>query len=400
MPRTRTAGRLRPTTTTTRRTATLCVRSSHIPDVEHVSLDELFDAYYSCRKNKRNTDSALRYELNFIANNERLYEELNRQTYEIGRSTAFCVRFPKVREVFAADFRDRIVHHLVVNRLGECFEQEMLDCAYACRKGKGVLYGVRDVQRQMAAAGGDAWYAKCDIEGFFMSIDRQVLFGEVERILGKYGIGDAAWWLWLLRKIIFNRPEWNCEVRGDRTLWDVLPPNKSLFHSGGRGLPIGNLTSQVFANVYLSVFDRWMAGHLPDGGYGRYVDDFIIIHRDKQKVVEMVERARTYLKDELGLTLHPRKLTIQQVRRGVRFAGIMIKGRCQYPSRRLVKGAFDAADGITRKGSIVESINSRFGLMRHTCSYNLRRRIWRKLSATYKGKYICYNFKKIKERKL
>ena len=405
MPTTHTTGTLL-RTTTTRTTATMLSPSSHLTDTgtEHVTLEEVFDAYFVCRKHKRNTVSALKFEKDYITGCYRLWQELNSQTYRIGTSVAFCVSYPKLREVFAADFRDRIVHHLIINKLNWHFEQQMLESSFACRTGKGTLYGVKSIQESMKRIGRSAWYAKCDISGFFMSIDRDVLMREIERIVRESGIEDSEWWLWLLRTVVMNRPERNCDLHGDLTLWNKLPRNKSLFHSNGKGLPIGNLTSQVFANVYLSMFDRWIAKEIGEGGeYGRYVDDFIVCLYDKKKLLEIVKEARLWLSDNLKLTMHPQKQSIQQVGKGVRFTGVHIVQDCLLPSKRLVENTFRMADDIaegrmTDREKIRNRINSRLGLMVHYNSWNIRRRIWRRMSRGGKARelgIILVNHKKL-----
>ena len=113
---------------------------------EYITIEEIYDAYYDCRKRKRSKRSSIKYELNYEVENHKLWKELNTQTYEIGYSLAFCVTRPKLREVFAADFRDRIVHHLIMLKFLPLFESEMIDDSYNCRKGKGSLYGVNRVQ--------------------------------------------------------------------------------------------------------------------------------------------------------------------------------------------------------------------------------------------------------------
>lgn len=236
-----------------------------------------------------------------------------------------------------------------------------------------------------------------------MSIDRDVLMREIVRILRKYGTPDAEWWLWLIRLVVTNRPEMNCEIHGDRSLWSRLPRNKSLFHSNGRGLPIGNLTSQVFANVYMSMFDRWVIARIgPAGRLSRYVDDFVILSPQRELAAGMVAMARTWLCGNLRLTLHPRKVCVQQVRRGMRFTGMFVKNGLILPSRRLIEGAYRLARGSRgmSREKVAGRMNSRFGLMVHCRSYMLRRRLWRVLAANDNGRFICINHRKLKERKL
>ena len=112
---------------------------------DEIALEDIFQAYYDCRKNKRRTINALAFELNFEQELIRLWREINSGKYRIGRSIAFVVQKPVQREVFAADFRDRIVHHLIINKLNPLFEEYFSDGSYSCRAGRGTLYGVRNI---------------------------------------------------------------------------------------------------------------------------------------------------------------------------------------------------------------------------------------------------------------
>jgi len=110
-----------------------------------ITLEELYNAYFDCRKHKRRKETSVKFEMNYEINLRILCKQLNDRTYSIGRSIAFCVTRPKLREVFAADFRDRIVHHLLINRINYLFEDYFHPSTYNCRKEKGTLYGVQDI---------------------------------------------------------------------------------------------------------------------------------------------------------------------------------------------------------------------------------------------------------------
>lgn len=378
---THSTGLLTPTTTT-RTTATLSFPSSRFPAKEHVSIEEVFDAYYSCRKRKRRKRSALQFELNYELCCYELWKELNSLQYNPTTSIAFCVTKPKLREVFAANFRDRIIHHLIHNKLNQYFEMEMIDNAFACRQGKGSLYGVKQIQNFMRTLGKEAWYVKCDISGFFMAIDRDILYKEIRRILLKYNIQDLEWWAWLVNKVIYNRPELDCEKRGNVHLFSKLPKNKTLFYSNGVGLPIGNLTSQILANVYMSILDRWMLQKLgTNSGYGRYVDDFIIIHRSKTKLLQILSKVRNFLQKTLHLKLHPCKIVIQPIYNGVKFTGMYVRQTCILPGKPTMYNAMRVIRrwNINSKDIIkfISSVNSYLGLVLHTCSFRFRRRMLR-----------------------
>lgn len=376
---------------------------------EYVTLDDVYAAYCDCRRHKSSTHGYLEYSLNYIANNYQLYVELNSGTYRIGKSKAFCVTRPKLREVFCAAFRDRIVHHLLALKFGELLDAELTDKAYACRKGKGTDYGIDDVRAQIERVTDgyerEAWILKCDLQGFFMSIDRRLLFRLLERtIREKYKDGDIEWWLNLWRMVVLHDPAKSCIRVGDLTLWKKLPANKSLFTCGeGRGLPIGNLPSQLLANLILADFDKMMIRRLGvNGGYGRYVDDFVAIHADRKMLHDTLQRAREYLLTHLGLTLHPRKTSLQRASSGVRFTGVMIRPHRTLPNSRTVDHLFSVIDefGLCDRPSAeelaryVNRINSLIGLIAHHTSYNIRRKAWYMMP--HKGKVYCVNMKKIK----
>ena len=376
---------------------------------EYVTLEEVYAAYYDCRKHKSSTHGYIEYSLNYISNNYRLCAELNSGAYRIGKSKAFCVTRPKLREVFCAAFRDRIVHHLLALKFGELLDAELTDKAYACRKGKGTDYGIDDVraliERVTDGYKREAWVLKCDLQGFFMSIDRMLLYRLLERtIRKKYDGDDIEWWLWLWRLVVLHDPTKDCIKVGDLGLWSRLPKNKSLFTCGeGKGLPIGNLPSQLLANLLLADFDREMINRLgSSGGYGRYVDDFVAIHPDRCLLHTILQWAREYLRTRLGLTLHPRKVSLQRASSGVRFTGVMIRPYRTLPSSRTTEHLFSVIDefGECAKPSAEDlaryanRINSLLGLIAYRTSYNIRRRTWYMMP--HKEMVYCVNMKKIK----
>jgi retron-type reverse transcriptase len=153
---------------------------------------KLFRAYFDCRKNKRNTANAINFELDYESNLIRLHEEVMDRTYRVGKSIAFIVDKPVKREIFAGDFRDRIVHHFIINELNAIFEKTFIHDSYSCRMGKGTSFGIHRMEKVIRASSDNftakAWVLKFDIMGFFMSIDRSVLLSMIEKIIeDKYG---------------------------------------------------------------------------------------------------------------------------------------------------------------------------------------------------------------------
>lgn len=346
---------------------------------EYVTIDEIDEAYRDCIRHKRNKTNAVKYSLNYLVNNYELYCSLNNKTYNINPSTCFCVTRPKLREIFAADFRDRIVHHLIILKFGKIFEDFMIDNSYSCRKGKGTLYAAKDIQRQLSEITNrykeNAYILKLDLKGFFINIDKEITYNIIEKIIkDNYKENDIDWWLWLIKKVIFNRPDLNCIKKGDIKLFDKLPDHKTLFKSNGKGLPLGNLTSQIFANLYLTIFDKWIIDKVV--GYGRYADDFILIDRDKDKLLKLWKEIKVWLEENLKLELSPNKYYFQQAYKGVEFVGFHIKKNRLYTNNNIVHSAFQLVEEMNKKGHTdLQRINSYFGFLRHTNSYKIKARL-------------------------
>lgn len=315
-------------TTTIVQTVNPCVVSQHQKSDEDL-LTDLFAAYYSARKNKRATYSQMRFEQNLSENLVNLWNEIRMHRYHPGRSMCFIIHDPVQREVFAASFRDRVVHHLIFSYLNPLFEPLFIEDSYSCRAGKGTHYGVQRMMEKMRKCrqdnlGSPVYVLKLDIQGYFMNINRQRLYEKIIAVVAEakidYGLVD-----YLLKEIIFNDPTRGCRMKGCRSDWNGLPPSKSLFNSPlGCGLPIGNLTSQLFSNAYLSALDDFVTKELKIEHYGRYVDDFYLIDSSKDRLLDVIPKIRNFLMAELNLSLHPRKVYLQNISKGVKYLGYWV----------------------------------------------------------------------------
>lgn len=361
-----------------------------LQELRCIELVEMFEAYFTCRKNKRNTANAIAFEIDYENNLLQLCEEINNDTYDIGRSIAFIVNKPVKREIFAADFRDRVVHHLIINKLNHLFEKQYIYDSYSCRVAKGTHFGIKRVDRFIRRCSQnytkDCYVLKLDIQGFFMHINKTILFDKLQKFIQeKYHQIDKELIIDLCRKVVFNDPTENCIVKGKRSDWQGLPKSKSLFYTGKDfGLPIGNLTSQVFANFYMDSFDHFIKHDLQIKYYGRYVDDFVIVHLDKEYLKSLIAKIRDFLLLELKLPLHPKKIFLQHYSNGVKFIGAVIKPNRIYIANR-TKGNFYEA--IEKQNSIardykptkeeqeafLSSMNSYLGIMKHYKTYKLRK---------------------------
>ncbi|MFT6782025.1 MAG: RNA-directed DNA polymerase [Saprospiraceae bacterium] len=364
-----------------------------------IELHELYEAYFACRKNKRNTINALSFELDYESKLIDLLEEINSRSYNISRSIAFMIQKPVQREIFAAEFRDRIVHHLIIGKLNPLFEKQFIYDSYACREGKGTHFGIqranRFIRRCTQNYTKDCYILKLDIQGFFMHINKNILHKRLSRFIDeKYHNTNKTLILELCHKVIFNDAAGKCIIKGKSSDWMDLPKSKSLFYSPPNcGLPIGNLSSQIFANFYMDSFDHYIKHDLGIKYYGRYVDDFIIVHEDKSYLKNLISTLGNFLDKELHLTLHPKKIYLQHYSKGVPFLGTIIKPGRIYIGKR-TKGNFYQA--IQKQNAVVlhskptkeeqlrfqSSMNSYLGIMKHYNTYKLRKRmLWKNLSA-------------------
>lgn len=363
----------------------------------------LLEAYYDCRRNKRKTASALVYEMDYESKLIALRDRINMRTYAPGKSICFVVTRPRYREVFAASFEDRIIHHYIALRLEPLFEQVFCPYTYNCRKEKGQLYGINTLKQQIIECSDnyttDCYIMKLDLSGFFMSIDKQILARLIDRfILDRYAGEDIEDLRYLCRVVIFHQPEKNCERHSPARYWDYLPPNKSLFTNGeGKGIAIGNLFAQLFANFLLNGLD-WYLEELGIKYHGRYVDDFYCIHRDKAVLLSAVPKIRAKL-GEYGLTLNEKKFYLQHYAKGVQFTGSIVKPWRSYTCNNTITNFVAAirrlnnAKDLRQAEHAVNSINSYLGLLRHNNEYNTRKRVLKMIeSQAYEYVYIKKNY--------
>lgn len=365
-----------------------------------VSLAEVIEAYYDCRHNKRNTMNQLEFEIDYEHECIKLCDEINNHTYKPRRSIAFVVEHPVKREIFAADFRDRVVHHLIYRRVMPLLEKQFLLDSYATQKDKGTLYGIQRIEQHIRECSAnytsDCYIMKLDISGYFMSISKQLLYECICNFLkSQYPKEQLPMLLYLLYETVFNRPEKNCIRKVPRERWQGLPRNKSLFHTDGKkGLPIGNLTSQMLALLFLDPLDHLVTEEWGVEHYGRYVDDMVLVFPSK-KFLLLVRRMISSWLEARGLNLHPKKMYLQHYSKGVMFVGGMIKPGRKYISHRTVGRLYAKIHWYNEQlankecvgkafiESMTSSINSYLGMMRHYDSERLFRRMMRCITSDW-----------------
>jgi RNA-directed DNA polymerase len=352
----------RTSTTATRTTTTRATKGAAAPSADPCLFELLVRAYLDCRRNKRNSANAQAFEAHLERNLCDLHDQLNAGAYAPGRSICFVVTHPKPREIWAAEFRDRIVHHLLYNHVAPRFLASFTADSCACIPGRGTLYGARRLEHQVRSITQNwsrpASYLKCDLANFFVSIDKTVLREQLARRI------HEPWWLHLAEAILMHDPRGDVIVRGQRELLCLVPPHKSLFNAPDHhGLPIGNLSSQFFANVLLDDLDQFVKHRLRAPHYVRYVDDFVLLHSSAQWLGDALRAVREFLPRELHVRLNERKTVLQPVARGIDFVGHVIKPWRRTTRRRTVEQALRrVASSPAADARAV--INSYFGLLR------------------------------------
>lgn len=295
----------------------------------------LYQAYLDCRKNKRKTINALKFELNFEENLRILMKDLIDRKYKPGCSICFAVSNPSLREIFAADFRDRVVHHLLVREIIDFFERRFSCDSFACRPKKGTHKAVKRIKKFIHFTHKtNLYYGQFDIRSFFMSIDHEILYNILEKSLSKgkrkktfkTSEQELEEILWLAKVIIFHRSNENYKTKGDLKLLNKIPPHKSLLRQNTpRGLPIGNYSSQFFANLYMNELDQLVKRKLKCRCYVRYVDDFIILEKNTKELKILRNIIDDFLQSKLSLKLNINKCKIQPIKRGIDFLGYFLK---------------------------------------------------------------------------
>lgn len=356
---------------------------------------DLYAAFICAKRHKAKKPYVLHFERNLKENIESLCDDLWTRRYKPEPSTCFVIQKPKKREVFAAQFRDRIVHHLYYNYTHELFERTFIQDTYSCIPGRGTHYGIERMEQHIRQESHN-WQRPCyalkiDIRGYFMHINRLRLLDIATASLTKMAdhqanggmkwrdVIDMDFILWLTHEIVLLDPTDGCRHVGNPSEWDDVDASKLMANAPADcGMPIGNLTSQLFSNVYMNPFDQMVKRVLYFPYYGRYVDDSATISSDRQRLTDAIPLMRDFLKDELCLDMHMGKTQIIDVRYGVEFLGAFIKPYRTYICNRSLSRIRQEAADVRHmgRGQAFRTVNSLLGVMSHYNSYNLRRDIF------------------------
>ncbi len=329
-----------------------------------VSFRNILKASKKARRGKRYNASTAAFEYNLESNLLRIIEVLKNKTYIPGAYCDFQIYDPKRRIISAAPYFDRVMHHALINVVEPIIGKSFIYDTYACIKGKGTHKAVlryRDFQKK------NRYVLKCDIKKYFENIDHEILSGKIK---AKIKCEDT---LWLFSKIIDSRQSSKdlTYFKGD----DLFTP---LYRK--KGIPIGNLTSQFFANLYLNDFDHFVKEDLRARYYLRYCDDFVVFGNSKTWLNQTKYRIMDYL-DTLRLRLHENKSRIFRITDGVDFLGYRIfpdyirirKSVVKRYRKKLKKMTLDYKHGNIELSEINNSVQSWIGHVKHADSYQLRK---------------------------
>lgn len=332
------------------------------------SKENLVLAFTKAKKGKSKKDYVINFESSLIKNINQLQDDLIKNKYYPSRLSKFIIRDPKTRTIHSSIFRDRIVHHAIINIIQPIYEKIFIYDSFASRRGKGTHKAVerfeyfsnkvssngRKIKNPFNNNSIRGYVFKADIKHYFDTIDHKILINILQkRIKDKNFIN-------LIRIIIYH-------FKGQ---------NK------GKGLPLGNYTSQFFANIYLNQLDYFIKHRLNIKYYIRYVDDFIILHEDKKVLIEFIDKIEKYLKN-LRLELHPDKSEIHALRNGITFLGYRIfyhykllrKRNINYFNRRFKEKLELYRRGIIKKEQIENFLQGWNGYSSFANTHNFNKKL-------------------------
>lgn len=313
---------------------------------EVASFENLCEAWEEFIAGKREKKDVMEFSRHLGDEIGTLHADLASGTYRHGPYHAFAINDPKPRSIHKATVRDRLLHHAIHRKLYPYFAARFIADSYSCQIGKGT-HRAMDRFRQKARKVSrnhtrTCWILKCDIRKFFASVDHTILVGQLRQACADPRLTE------LLEGII-----------------------RSFGASPGRGIPLGNLTSQLFANVYMDAFDRFVKRDLRVKHYIRYADDFVLLSHDRRRLFELVPTLQTFLSAQLVLSLHPKKLIIQTFASGLDFLGWTHLPYHRVPRTKVKRHMFKRV----MDHPMEETLQSYLGLLRHGDATELRQAI-------------------------
>lgn len=340
--------------------------------------EDILHAYIQCRKHKRNTRSAIQFERNFTDKLLVLLNQINNKTVEFGRYTCFPVLNPKPREIWAAPFKERIIHHLIHNEIKDEFEKHYIDQTYSCIKNRGQLKCIKDMYKGLRKISknfeNDVCYIKLDIQNFFGSINKDILWNII-----KEKVNENSLLGWLIKRNLYYDITVNPKFKNKKYLSRV-PSYKSLLNNNykEKGLPIGNLTSQFFSNVYLNGFDQFCKHTLKLKYYYRYADDILVLIENISEAEIIIKRMNNWLIENRHLELNTNKTIMNKAKYGIKFLGVRMFYHYIIPSKKII---YDLKKSLkTFKKDIfnqqsLDTLNSYLGMCIPLNTYSLRTKV-------------------------
>jgi len=312
-----------------------------------ISVENLLSAWQEFLRGKGKRNDVAIFSLDLSKNIYSLHQDLLYKRYEHGPYSAFNISDPKPRNIHKACVRDRLLHHAIYRVLYPYFDKKFIYDSYSCRNLKGTHMAMRRFRRssdEFSKKHMICWVLKCDIKKFFASIDHSILVA----ILRKHIADEDT--IWLIEQVI----------------------NSFSSTEKGKGLPLGNLTSQLLVNIYMNEFDQYIKHELKVKYYIRYADDFVLIHQNKQQLITNVRYIVCYLNDELKLKLHPNKVSIKTIASGIDFLGWK-----HFPDHRVLRTATKRRmfNKLTEKNYQKETLQSYLGLLKHGNTLKIREKI-------------------------
>ncbi len=323
---------------------------------KNLTFGKLLEAHYRSRKHKGYHDEVIQFEMNLENNISNLLNKITNNTYHLGKYYSFKIYEPKERIIKALPYIDRIVHQWYVEEFIKPYiVPKFISTSFACLAGRGTHKSAEAVQHQMRIIQrnhGDFWILKCDIKKFFYNIDTEVLY----KIMCKY-IEDKAL-LRFTKLLIFDN------------------------NSSNLGIPIGNYTSQFFANIYLNELDQYIKRTLRVKYYTRYMDDFVLLLKTKKECIFYKSKIEEFLKKYLHLELNDKSRYYPSAM-GVNFCGYRIfttHRLIRNNSKKKIKKCVKVWNTLYAKGKLdfnytIQSINSWLAHSSHCNSYNLQRKV-------------------------
>lgn len=309
-----------------------------------ISLDNLLGAWEEFLRGKRKRNDVQVFQYSLMNNIFELHNDLTNKVYAHGSYEAFNISDPKPRNIHKACVRDRLLHHAIHRQLYPFFDHKFIYHSYSCRRNKGThkaLDAFTKMTRKVSVNHTKiCWVLKCDIKKFFASIDQKILLDILQKHIKDKDV------LWLLGQVI-----------------------DSFQTQTDKGLPLGNLTSQLLVNVYMNEFDQFMKHNLRAERYIRYADDFVVLSQNHDYLLEVLHGIHTFLEDRLVLRLHPNKVSIETLASGVDFLGWV-----HFPRHRTLR---TTTKHRVQKGVIGREVNSHttqsyLGILKHGNTYKLK----------------------------